>query len=178
MSSAAESGCGAKSSNTVSPPSVAAQVAPESRKSVGSRINITPPGRIVTRLLSWSRTEVEVTALPEATELHKAHTNARIRSWRRAGRLAGLTGQFHGAGKQTCTPTLGQRGGVAEEHGLKDLVEEGEGGGGDGVRVPGNMPSQCKCPLNPVNPCGCVERQRGGEASGKYDSVPLRPAEI
>jgi len=40
---------------------------------------------------------------------------------------------------QTCTLTLGQRGGVAEEHGLKDLVEEGEGGGGHGVRGKGAM---------------------------------------
>lgn len=44
--------------------------------------------------------------------------------------LAALTRQFHGAGVQTCTLTLGQKGGVTEELGLKDLEdEEGEGGG-------------------------------------------------
>lgn len=37
---------------------------------------------------------------------------------------------------QTCTPTPEQKGGVTEEPGLKDLVdEEGEGGGGQGSEV-------------------------------------------
>lgn len=43
---------------------------------------------------------------------------------------------------QTCTPALGQKGGVTAEPGLKDLVDEGgkEGrGGGDGVRGEGAM---------------------------------------
>lgn len=47
-----------------------------------------------------------------------------------------LTGRLHGAGVQTCTPTQGQKGGVTEEPGLKDLVDgEGEGGGGPGSEV-------------------------------------------
>lgn len=47
-----------------------------------------------------------------------------------------LIGRFHGAGVQTCTPTPEQKGGVTEEPGLKDLVdEEGEGGGGQGSEV-------------------------------------------
>ena len=65
--------------------------------------------------------------------------NTPAQSLRIAGLLAVLTGQFHGAGVQTCTPTMGQKGGVTEDHGLKDLVDgEGEGeagGGGQGSEV-------------------------------------------
>ncbi|KAJ4948066.1 hypothetical protein JOQ06_019607 [Pogonophryne albipinna] len=84
-------------------PRVAAHEAPGRRhSSAGSRINISPLGFIMARLLFWSRTELEV---------------------RIAGLLAVLTGQFHGAGVQTCTLSMGQKGGVTEDHGLKDLVD-------------------------------------------------------